>query len=174
MTLNNLTFIKFFSLEVAGLAENRPSVLVGDFILVKHHGSSTDKWYEGCVHIVYENYVSLRFDSAFSLYKGNKVDVRFRLNRLPTRRMHLALTTAFNPNRLLFPGLEHLRGAKVVTRDQLNDINPVNRSIGQDAEQLQTVATIVNQPPGSPPFVIFGPQVLFPLLHDLFHTYLGD
>jgi hypothetical protein len=40
------------SLAVPGLAEKRPSVIVGDRILVKHHGSSKPHWWEGFVHKV--------------------------------------------------------------------------------------------------------------------------
>jgi helicase MOV-10 len=106
---------------------------------------------------VYERFVGLGFSSDFSLYRGSKVDVRFVLNRLPTRRMHQALTTSFNSARLLFPGKEHLAIVSAVTMEQMDDINPVYRAIGTDEEQLEAVAAIVNQPRGSPPFVIFGP-----------------
>jgi helicase MOV-10 len=145
---------------VAGLAEGRPSVLVGDFILVKlHSGPSTD-WYKGCVHEVHVDHVSLRFSSNFSTYRGKMFDVRFVLNRLPLRRMHQALLKNIDLIRLLFPRADHVRGG-VVTEDQLDTINPINRSIGGDFEQLMTVAAIVHLPPGSMPFVIFGPLVFF-------------
>ena len=63
------------SLEVKGLAENRPSVLVGDYILVSHTGSGEDgtprTWFEGRAHNVLLNGVSLRFGEEFSIYKGS-------------------------------------------------------------------------------------------------------
>src|ERR1700752_199243 len=74
-------------LKVAGLAEGRPSVLVGDFILVKHRSGPSTDWYKGCVHEVLVDHVSLRFSSNLSTYKGKVFDVRFVLNRLPLRRM---------------------------------------------------------------------------------------
>lgn len=144
-------------LEVAGLAEGRPSVLVGDFILVKHHGSSTD-WYKGCVHEILVDRVSLRFNSKFSTYKGTIFDVRFVLNRLPLRRMHQTLTVKIDSTRFTFPEPEHVKSAPV-NIDQLNSITPINRIIGEDHEQLLTVAAILHQPPGSVPFIIFGPSV---------------
>lgn len=149
------------SLQVKGLAENRPSVLVGDYILVSHSDSGDDgtsrNWYEGRVHNVLLDRVSLRFGDEFSIYKGNKFDVKFVLNQLPYRRMHQALSNSFKPARLLFPGPEHLRGAKRVTRAQINMIVPINRVLRDDDEQMETIAAILNQKPGSVPFVLFGP-----------------
>ncbi|KAJ4466995.1 RNA helicase [Lentinula aciculospora] len=146
-----------YELEVQGLAENRPSVLVGDFILVRQCHASDRTWFQGRVHQVYENYVSLRFDDSFSTYRGNSFEVRFVLNRLSLRRMHAALINNNNPIRLLFPGPEHIRGMRTISSELIKKIVPVNRVIGQDPEQLEAVAAIVNLPPGSVPFVIFGP-----------------
>lgn len=147
------------SLQVAGLAEGRPSVLVGDFILVKHQDSESTPWFKGCVHEIFVDYVSLRFSSTFSTYKGTKFDVRFVLNRLPLRRMHQVLTLKVDSSRLIFPEPEHIN-SMLISNDQLDAITPRNRIIGADHEQLLAVASIVNLPPGSAPFVIFGPSVL--------------
>ncbi|KIM42180.1 hypothetical protein M413DRAFT_70670 [Hebeloma cylindrosporum] len=150
-----------YKLLVKGLAENRPSVLVGDFILVSRSESAdtlnTRKWYEGRVHQVYENYVSLRFGNDFSTYRGTKFDVRFVLNRLPFRRMHQALVNKFKPARFLFPSPAHIAGVHRVSQSMIDDISPFDRPIGEDEEQMETVAAIVNQKPGSVPFVVFGP-----------------
>lgn len=137
-----------------GLAENRPSVLVGDFILVKHSGESNDqRWFKGCVHTVMADQVSLRFNDSFSTYKGTKFDVRFVLNRLPFRRMHQAITIKVDSSRYLFPELERVRAINA----QPEPLTPFNRLVGENHEQSMAVAAIVNQPPGSVPFVIFGP-----------------
>ncbi|ESK92561.1 rna helicase [Moniliophthora roreri MCA 2997] len=146
-----------YRLEVKGLSEGRPSVLVGDFILVRQVNATNKTWFEGRVHHVHETHVSLRFDDNFSTYRGTSFDVRFVLNRLSLRRMHAAVMNTNNPKRLLLPGPEHLRRNKPVTQQQMDDIRPINRLIGEDPEQLQTVAAIVNLPPGSVPFVVFGP-----------------
>lgn len=136
-------------------------MLVGDYILVSHTDSADDRaprtWFEGRVHNVLQHSVSLRFGDEFSVYKGTKFDVKFVLNQLPYRRMHQALSNSFNPARLLFPGPEHLRGAKRVTQAQINMIVPINRVLRDDDEQMETVAAILNQKPGSIPFVLFGP-----------------
>jgi helicase MOV-10 len=149
---------------VKGLAEGRPSVLVGDFILFSHAVNSKSEdvfdpnrtWFQGCVHQVHQNYVSLRFGGDFSVFRGSKFDVRFVLNRLPLRRMHDALANTFNPTRLLFPGPRNIISARV-TPAEIRDITPVYRPLREDEEQLETVAAIVNQRPGSVPFVVFGP-----------------
>ncbi|KAJ7249435.1 RNA helicase [Mycena rebaudengoi] len=128
LELYNLTDVELkpnhprYDLQVKGLEEGRPSVIVGDYILVRHTGVEEGPWYEGRVH------------------HGTKFDVRFTLNRLPHRRMHQALINSFKPRQILFPG-----------------ITPVNRQIAEDPEQLETVAAILHQPPGSVPFIVFGP-----------------
>ncbi|KAF5389693.1 hypothetical protein D9757_006021 [Collybiopsis confluens] len=146
-----------YNLEVQGLAEGRPSVLVGDFILVRHQNGADKTWYQGRVHKVYETHVSLRFDDTFSTYRGNSFEVRFVLNRLSFRRMHAALTNKNDLARLLFPDTEHARNLRKVSRALMDGITPINRVVGEDPEQLEAVTAIVNMPPGSPPFVVFGP-----------------
>jgi helicase MOV-10 len=142
-------------LDVPGLAEKRPSVLVGDYIQVRKPG--TDIWYEGIVHAIMLNEVSLRFPNDFSTYRGNKFDVRFVLNRIPMRRMHQAVTYGQLQPRLLFPGLEHERPSFPPGISQTESIRPVNRIISGDEEQLTAIAAILYREPGSVPFVLFGP-----------------
>ncbi|KAJ7434430.1 P-loop containing nucleoside triphosphate hydrolase protein [Mycena galericulata] len=146
-----------YDLQVKGLEEGRPSVIVGDYILVRHTGASDGPQYEGRVHKVHPSHVSLRFDDKFSTYKGTKFDMNFTLNRVPHRRMNQALTNSFKESRILFPRAEHLSRKVRVTAGQLNSITPVNRLIAEDPEQLETVAAIVHRPKGAPPFIVFGP-----------------
>ncbi|KAJ7746480.1 RNA helicase [Mycena maculata] len=146
-----------YDLQVKGLEEGRPSVIVGDFILVRHTGAPDGPQYEGRIHQVHQTHVSLRFDDKFSTYKGTKFDVNFTLNRLPHRRMHQALTNSFKESRILFPRAEHLARNQRVSVIQRNTISPVNRRIAEDPEQLETVAAIIHQPRGAVPFIVFGP-----------------
>ncbi|KAF7323583.1 RNA helicase [Mycena kentingensis (nom. inval.)] len=149
-----------YHLQVEGLEEGRPSVVVGDFIRLRHTGVEDGPWYEGRVHQVHQKHLSLRFGDNFSTYRGTKFDVRFTLNRLPLRRMHQALTNASNQERILFPTVDHMKGKRNVRRcseEQIAAIVPVNRLVAEDREQLETVAAIVNRPRGTVPFVIFGP-----------------
>ena len=105
------------------------------------------------MHKVTGTTLKLRFGDDFSLYSGNTVDVRFVLNRMPFRRMHQALARHFCPARILFPEIEHVKTMPAIQED----IVPFNRCIGENPEQLACVISILQQPPGSPPFVIFGP-----------------
>lgn len=101
--------------------------------------------------------VVLAFGDSFSTYKGNKFDVQFKLNRLPFRRMHHALLNKNNPARILFPSRRHIEGVRRVSSRQKEAITLYNRQLRDDEEQLETVAAILHQKPGSVPFVVFGP-----------------
>ena len=146
-----------YRLEVEGLAEKRPSIIVSDKILVKNYNSERDYWFEGCVHKVHEKTVDLRFNPSFNSYRGQKYYVRFDLNRLTYRRMHQALTTAFNAPRVLFPTTEHLGVLSVPTSRIIQTIQFVDRKIGDNPPQRLAVAAILYRLPGSVPFVVFGP-----------------
>lgn len=149
------------SLKVSGLAENRPSVLVGDYILVSRADEWTDgqerNWHEGRVHKVYLDYVHLRFGDDFNTYQGTTFDVQFVFNRVPYRRMYHVLNNSFDPKRLLFPGPEHIRNVQRPTAAQKNSLALFNRLLEGDDEQLGAVAAILNMAPGGVPFIVFGP-----------------
>ncbi|KAJ6572162.1 P-loop containing nucleoside triphosphate hydrolase protein [Mycena capillaripes] len=144
-------------LDVPGLAEKRPSVLVGDRILVQKNGSPHGHWFEGGVHVVRKEEVGLRFNASFrAISAADRFNVRFKLNRYPLRRQHLALDTAFSEDRALFPLPQHVPRTPYPTQAsaRLKVFNPL---IATNAPQLQAVVSIVKRPPGSVPFVIFGP-----------------
>ncbi|KAL5635882.1 hypothetical protein ACGC1H_004621 [Rhizoctonia solani] len=145
----------YFYLKVPGLAEKRPSVLVGDSIKVRPHNASATNnttWYIGYVHVVRKDEVGLRFAPRFLPPIGTRFDIRFCLNRIPVLRMHQALATAFSEPRVLFPALAHEK--RQLTTRNVRTINPL---VGQNPPQLLAVNSIMSLPPGSPPFIIFGP-----------------
>jgi hypothetical protein len=87
-----------FGLEVPGLAEARPSVLIGDSILASAVDFETAaagrrKIYKGFVHQVDQRVVWLKFHASFgaSYITGQKMHVRFQLNPVPAWRCHQAL-----------------------------------------------------------------------------------
>ncbi|KAG1738706.1 RNA helicase [Suillus lakei] len=93
-------------LDVPGLAEKRPSGIV---FLSKNTGLSEGHWYEGHVHFVREKSVGLRFDGSFRGWsQQQRYIVRFKLNRIPMRRQHQALDTAFASDKFLFPRKAHI------------------------------------------------------------------
>ncbi|KAI5888666.1 P-loop containing nucleoside triphosphate hydrolase protein [Schizophyllum commune H4-8] len=146
-----------YELQVQGLSEGRPSVLVGDFIEIRRSGERNAPWFQGRVHAVMLEAVKLRFPEEFSTYRGSKFDVRFVLNRLSYRRMHDALVNKNKPMRILFPTEKHLQVRGPVAQARVDAIVPVNRAIADDEEQLRTIAAVLRLPPGSPPLIVFGP-----------------
>ncbi len=132
-------------------------MIVGDIILVRHAGDETGTWYEGCVHTVTGVSVTAKFNPKFQSLKGRKVDIKFVLNRIPDRRIHQAVVSPFNPDWLLFPTPDMLRGLHRPTQAETSAIDLVDRSLAQNEEQMEAIAAIVNRPPGSVPFIVFGP-----------------
>ncbi|TRM60361.1 P-loop containing nucleoside triphosphate hydrolase protein [Schizophyllum amplum] len=145
---------QYYYLDVPGLAEKRPSVLIGDSILVQKAGDTTGRWYEGRVHVVRQVEVGLKFHTTFGWSAAQRYTVRFRLNRIPLRRQHQALDTVFDQPRMLFPEIAHISSRPQPTA---TGIRTYNALIGTNGPQLQAVASIVKMPKGSLPFVVFGP-----------------
>ncbi|OCH91262.1 P-loop containing nucleoside triphosphate hydrolase protein [Obba rivulosa] len=145
----------YYYLSVPGLAEKRPSVLVGDRISVQPHGDESGKWFEGYVHVVHREEVGLRFGGSFNGRNASqRYRVRFKLNRIPLRRQHQALGAAFHPNRLLFPAHEHMLASSLAAPTTLTVYNPL---IASNPAQVRAVSRIIRQAAGSAPFVVFGP-----------------
>ncbi|KAG8984017.1 hypothetical protein FRB90_005620, partial [Tulasnella sp. 427] len=146
--------------SVPGLAEKRPSVIVGDKIKVRNHNQRAEHWFRGCVHVVEQLQVGLKFHPSFNSFKGQKYDVRFELNRLTLRRMHQAVAnTKFREERVLFPThniVQRLRMRKPVDR-QMDRYAPFDRQIATNPPQWLAVAAIAELGDGAAPFVVFGP-----------------
>ncbi|KAK0204308.1 P-loop containing nucleoside triphosphate hydrolase protein [Desarmillaria ectypa] len=143
---------RFYHLEVPGLAEKRPSVLIGDNILVRRSDAPEGHWYSGCVHFVHQVEVGLCFYHSFKATSTDRFLVRFKLNRYPLRRQHQALETAFAPARLLQPTEQH-----VLAPSRASPWRSFNQLIDTNARQRQAVDCVLRQPGGSVPFIIFGP-----------------
>ena len=135
----------------------RPSVMIGDLIkVITVHG----KVHGGFVHVVEGLEVGLHFHTSFRQTRGETYDVDFSLCRLPLRRMHQALNQ-LNWNislapRLLFPAINIVPSARLPSTEQFR-MSLFNLRIQENHPQLQAVASIVSQPLGSVPFVVFGP-----------------
>ncbi|KIY67638.1 RNA helicase [Cylindrobasidium torrendii FP15055 ss-10] len=140
-------------LNVPGLAEKRPSVLVGDSILIRRPDAPEGHWYEGFVHVTRMQDIGLRFGGGFRPIAKVEYHVRFRLNRIPLRRQHQALDTAFAPSRLLFPPAPTPQVPP--SSDVVLDFH--NGFVEQNDRQKLAVGCIVRMPAGSSPFVLFGP-----------------
>jgi helicase MOV-10 len=141
-------------LQVPGLAEKRPSVLRGDAMLVRPSGSD-DKPFEGFVHEIKDTSVDLHFNKNFKSAPGKKYEVHFQLNRLVFRRMHQALGRTEFSDRVSFPSRS--AALRALTSAQVAQIQPLNVDIRSNEPQRRAVASIVSMPPGSDPFIVFGP-----------------
>ncbi|KAF8804655.1 RNA helicase [Phlegmacium glaucopus] len=158
--MTNATLSKhnhLYYLSVPGLAEKRPSVLVGDCILVQEQGATGGRWFEGHVHVLRQTEVGLQFHGSFGAYApGRRFHIRFKLSRIPVRRQHQAMNAVFTEDRVLFPLITHLPGGRPPSPSNaaLKVFNPL---ISSNGPQLQAVVSVVAQRPGSHPFVVFGP-----------------
>jgi helicase MOV-10 len=123
---------------------------------VQKNGATQGHWFEGGVHVVRKEEVLLRFSTSFRMVSTDRFNVRFKLNRYPLRRQHLAMDTAYSEDRVLLPLPVHVPKTSYPTRasTRLTVFNPL---IAANAPQLQAVISIVKRAPGSVPFVIFGP-----------------
>ncbi|XP_050412880.1 RNA helicase Mov10l1 isoform X1 [Patella vulgata] len=82
-------------LAVTGLAEGRPSVLMGDKIILSIPGDPDGPYYEGFVHEVLNQEVLLKFSYDFhNKYNGEDYDVEFTFNRTSLRRCHQGIRLA--------------------------------------------------------------------------------
>jgi len=74
---------EFLSLTVPGLAEGRPSLLLGDKIVVCLTGSLSDSpKYEGYIHEVRKDDILLKFNEEFhNRFAMQECDVMFYFNR---------------------------------------------------------------------------------------------
>ncbi|KAG1732662.1 RNA helicase [Suillus paluster] len=147
---------KYYFLNVPGLAEKRPSVLIGDRFLVQKHGAAEGRWFEGHVHVVRQESVGLQFHCSFRDWsQQQRYTVRFKLNRISMRRQHQALGAGLASERFLFPQEAHI--LPLGSPPGVGPITPFNPLIATNPPQLQAVKSILLQKPGSAPFVVFGP-----------------
>ncbi|XP_070686569.1 RNA helicase Mov10l1 [Pempheris klunzingeri] len=95
----------YLHLDVPGLAEGRPSVNIGDkIVLKKPHSDGLVMEYMSYVAEINDEDVSLRVNSEFQRsYLGEPLDVEFSYNRLTIRRCHNALDQTKQFGEILYP-----------------------------------------------------------------------
>jgi len=146
-------------LDVPGLAENRPSVLRGDEIIVQFsHEAPNAKKYTGTVHQVLDKSVRLGLSPGLrSRHLPNlKYDVRFTVNRYPLKIMYRALELATPDflSTLLFPSTA---AAIPSAKPEIKVNSFFNRNIESNPEQQKAVRHIVSGGVPGIPYIIFGP-----------------
>ncbi|EDQ99949.1 uncharacterized protein LACBIDRAFT_315001 [Laccaria bicolor S238N-H82] len=98
--------------------------------------------------------VGLHFHESFGASSTMQpFNIRFKLNRIPVKRQHQAVDTVFTQVHVLFPLAAHLLSFNMMG---IQLIKVFNSLIQSNQSQLLAVKSIVNQTPGSPPFVVFG------------------
>uniref|UniRef100_A0A0P4W405 RNA helicase n=1 Tax=Scylla olivacea TaxID=85551 RepID=A0A0P4W405_SCYOL len=152
--LRDYSSVPCVELRVPGLAENRPSVLKGDNVLVTHKGKKKPL-YAGVVHEVKETSLYLAFGPEFmdTFIDNIRVSVNFQFNRHPLKVSHRALELIQrNPlNYLTFPS------APPAAACPITNIVPYNRKLENNREQMLAVRNIVNRTSRPAPYVVFGP-----------------
>ncbi|KZT00673.1 P-loop containing nucleoside triphosphate hydrolase protein [Laetiporus sulphureus 93-53] len=148
---------RYHFLDVPGLAEKRPSVLIGDRIEVQTSGATDDRCFEGWVHLVRRDDVGLDFHPSFKPIGSQRYNVRFQLNRIPLRRQHQALRIYRSKlARLLFPQPQHVGLTASVSATDLSLVY-FDARVGNNAAQATAVRSIVELRKRAAPFIIFGP-----------------
>ncbi|XP_035677058.1 putative helicase MOV-10 [Branchiostoma floridae] len=149
-------------LKVPGLAENRPSVLRGDFLFARERGPDgvDNVEFKGYVHHIERDCVSLGFNYRLldKFIDGMKFDVRFSFNRLPQRLQHRAVQLAeeHSLGDVLFPTLQ-IAGSKGILHSPTEQLKLYDRSIEENAEQYLAVRHIVAGSSRPAPYLLFGP-----------------
>ena len=141
---------QFLSLDVPGLAEKRPSLMLGDTAVVQpkarllgDYRSNRKEKYEGVIEDVRSHSVILAFEENFRRsYAGELVDVEFVLSRTNLRRKHVASDHCFKHlgKKILFPDEVYLLPPQIqfITKD-----TEVNRDIKErNTEKYNTCSTL--------------------------------
>lgn len=146
---------EYLSLDVPGLAEGRPSLLLGDRVIVSYHDKGTDSpTYEGYVHEIHADKILLKFNESFhNEYRNDDLDVEFYFNRTSVRREHQSIDHALQMFDIVFPTtvvskspLVNLKGGK---------IEPFNKLLNE--RQTMAVSRIVTGCGRPVPYILFGP-----------------
>ncbi|KDN33454.1 hypothetical protein RSAG8_13456, partial [Rhizoctonia solani AG-8 WAC10335] len=128
-----------YQLAVPGIAENKPLVLKGDRIKIYPHSKPENVSYRGTVRAIEGTTVLISVYGKFPYDSAGLYDVQFTLNPIQFQRMIQALNVKEKRSNVLFPRVEDMEGMS---------------KVAQSAEEQEIVTRL---PPGSPPFIIFGP-----------------
>ncbi|EUC55593.1 RNA helicase, putative, partial [Rhizoctonia solani AG-3 Rhs1AP] len=94
----------------------------------------------------------------FPYSSEERYDVQFVLNPVPFMRMIQAVNVKEKRSNILFPTTEDMeKMANTAENIEEQDIVLYNPILGSNIEQRNAVAQVTRLPPGSPPFIVFGP-----------------
>lgn len=152
-----IRFHEYLSLEVKGLSEKRPSLVVNDRVIVKDIWDSKAARYEGIIHDIRGNSVLLKFSPAFHAnYSGGDVSVEFYFNRTSYRRAHHAISSAISKlgSEILFPSRLTTKPPLIPT-ESLKSIEWYNETL--NSCQRAAVSNIILGECRPKPYCIYGP-----------------
>lgn len=139
---------EFLALEVPGLAEKRPSLLIGDKAIVSFNWDSSrgEIKYEGCIHQVKNSEVLLKFNPSFhEKYNGERCEVTFKCSQTPSSRCHNAINLSVN-----HLGPEFLFPSRVVPKPPQLDLVELSSDNEEDsAVSSDTINIAANPTQGS-------------------------
>ena len=146
---------RFTIIMIPGLAENRPSLLKGDRVVVRVPNEPHD--YLGYVWSLGLNSVKLSMHNAFR--RSDCVDIHFIMNPTPFKLAHRAmkiLTASQALNQLLCHDCNNTSHAYAETTYPLDcgPIMPTRYSVAANEEQARAVDGVVKSPRGR--HIIFG------------------
>ncbi|CAI8037422.1 RNA helicase Mov10l1 [Geodia barretti] len=167
---------QYLGLEVPGLAEGRPSLLLGDRVVAtvaiqeeeEEEERGGGRYWEGFIHEIGKDYVLLKF--AQELHQNSflhNYDIIFQFSRTSFRRMHHSVEIAhLLGSKVLFPGkqtpkqpLIKLPSSSDCNHDNVGGVsvpcqfyNPVLNRRQQSA--VRRILAAQNRPT---PYVVFGP-----------------
>lgn len=156
-----------YSIEIENNDEDLlPEVIVGDFLWlddiqeeIRYEAriTKTDVFPRGEGRLAVLK-MSLKLPANINLYRGATFILRFRLNRITLRRQyHVMASFSASLRRLLFPSAADIKPMQCHSKTEADNLNLVNNNIRDDDQQLQTIISILRQPKGTVPFIIFGP-----------------
>ncbi|KAI0263063.1 P-loop containing nucleoside triphosphate hydrolase protein [Gloeopeniophorella convolvens] len=130
-----------YSIEIESADEEFLSeVIVGDFL-----------WLD-------DRQEDIRYEARITVYRGATFMLQFRLNRMTLRRQYHALHASLSSLcHLLFPSVSDMKPIRELSGNERDTLPLANENIRRDDQQMQTVVSILQQPKGSFPFIIFGP-----------------
>ncbi|KAJ6650187.1 putative RNA helicase armi, partial [Pseudolycoriella hygida] len=162
---------EYLSLPVQNIAETRPSLVIGDYVIasklfVSQHQRGKEEANQGFIHDVKGDRILLKFSDAFHCkYNSEDYDIKFFFSRMPLRKQHHALELVYRKLPfVLFP-------SKIMMNEKQMDVeldsdsgemrsgssvipwfNPLLNII-----QKEAVVNILQGVARPMPYVIFGP-----------------
>uniref|UniRef100_A0A1B6MT70 RNA helicase n=1 Tax=Graphocephala atropunctata TaxID=36148 RepID=A0A1B6MT70_9HEMI len=135
----------YLSLEIPGLAERRPSLMVGDRVIAREawtdeNSAITDKkdiGYEGYIHKVLSNEILIKFSPSFHDVCHGVYSVSFEGNRTSFRRQHQAVHVAVRnlSGDWLFPARVSYKPPQIAIVGEENYVNPL--LLSKDVEAVK-------------------------------------